>query len=485
MSTTVRRSATGESGTPGPSTPAAASSASSGGSGAGAGAGGRRRWRFDPIRFGLATVNKLAQSPALDRFNLRKPTEKAVFTLTKTGFATITAASRAFVAGEQREDSVRPATRSQTGVFDLTPTDDQRELAEVVGAFAAERVRPAAEAADTACETPLEILGTAAELGIAQIGVPDELGGLSDERSAVSNVLVAEALAHGDLGIAVACLAPAAVSSALSLWGTAEQQSTYLPAFVGDTPPAAALTVLEPRPAFDPLVLSTTAVRTPGGFRLDGVKSLVPLATRAELFVVGAQVPGEGPALFVVESSTAGLGVEAEPAMGLRAAGMGRLLLNGVQVPAGARLTGGGSGESTASEVYRSALRLSRLGWCALAVGTGQAVLDYVIPYVNDRQAFGEPISNRQAVAFTVADIAIELEGMRLVTYRAASRAEQGRSYARETALARRLCADKGVFIGSNGVQLLGGHGYVKEHPVERWYRDLRAIGLMEGVVLV
>src|SRR6185503_5825683 len=98
-----------------------------------------------------------------------------------------------------------------------------------------------------------------------------------------------------------------------------------------------------------------------------------------------------------------------------------------------------------------------------------------------DRVAFGEPISHRQAVAFAVADIAIELEGMRLVTYRAAARAEQGLSYARETALARRLCSDKGMLIGSSGVQLLGGHGYVKEHPVERWYRDLRAIGLMEG----
>jgi len=134
---------------------------------------------------------------------------------------------------------------------------------------------------------------------------------------------------------------------------------------------------------------------------------------------------------------------------------------------------------------YRECVRLARLGWCALAVGTGKAVLDYVIPYVNDRVAFGEPVSHRQGVAFTVADMAIELEGMRLVTYRAAGRAEQGKPYAREVALARKLCADKGMFLGSAGVQLLGGHGYVKEHPVERWYRDLRAIGVAEGIVLV
>ncbi len=145
-----------------------------------------------------------------------------------------------------------------------------------------------------------------------------------------------------------------------------------------------------------------------------------------------------------------------------------------------AALLGGGSRDG-----YADCVRLSRLGWCALAVGTAKAVLDYVIPYVNDRVAFGEPVSHRQGVAFKVADIGIELEGMRLATYRAASRAEQGMPFARETALARKLCVDKGMGIGSDGVQLLGGHGYVKEHPVERWYRDLRAIGVAEGVVLV
>jgi alkylation response protein AidB-like acyl-CoA dehydrogenase len=108
-----------------------------------------------------------------------------------------------------------------------------------------------------------------------------------------------------------------------------------------------------------------------------------------------------------------------------------------------------------------------------------------VIPYVKDRTAFGEPISNRQAVAFTVANIAIELDGMRLLTYRAAARADQGSDFAREAALARRLCSERGMQIGSDGVQLLGGHGYVKEHPVERWYRDLRAGGLMEGVLVI
>ena len=143
------------------------------------------------------------------------------------------------------------------------------------------------------------------------------------------------------------------------------------------------------------------------------------------------------------------------------------------------------SSGATDGTTYAECVRLSRLAWCALAVGTGQAVLDYVTPYVKEREAFGEPVAHRQSVAFMVADIAIELQAMRLLTYKAAGRVAAGKDVAREIGLARQLCASKGMQIGLDGVQLLGGHGFVKEHPVERWYRDLRAIGVMEGGVLV
>jgi alkylation response protein AidB-like acyl-CoA dehydrogenase len=287
---------------------------------------------------------------------------------------------------------------------------------------------------------------------------------------------MSEALAQGDMGIAVACLAPAAVSTALSLWGNADQQATYLHEFVGENVPAAALALLEPRPLFNPFELQTTARRDGDGFVLNGVKSLVPRAADSELFIVAAQFE-DAPALFIVEPGGAGLSIEPEPAMGIRAAATGRLLLENVKLPADAQLGDAGA--------FAECVQLGRLAWCALAVGTGQAVLDYLIPYVNERKAFGEPISHRQAVAFTVANVAIELDGMRLATYRAASRIDQGLSFAREIALARRLCAERGMGIGSDGVQMLGGHGYVKEHPVERWYRDLRAAGVMEGGLLV
>ncbi|MFA5939317.1 MAG: acyl-CoA dehydrogenase family protein [Sinimarinibacterium sp.] len=433
---------------------------------------------------GLRAINRFAGLPVMDRLGLRTPAQKALYHGAKLGFRSVGAVGRGFQATQKLLKPARlsPGSGGQ-GQFDLTPTDEQQMLREAALSFALERMRPAAQAADGTCAAPAEILAGINELGIGQLSIPESLGGVGGERSAIANALIAEALAQGDMGLAVAALAPVAVSTALVLWGDEMQQATYLPAFVGERPPAAALAILEPRPLFDPLELQTRARRSGEGFVLDGVKSLVPRGAQAELFIVAAQLEGAGPAptpaLFIVESSSAGLSVEAEPAMGLRAAATTRLHLNGVKLPAAA-LIGGGD-----IELYRDCVRLSRLGWCALAVGAAQAALDYLIPYVNERVAFGEPISHRQSVAFAVANIGIELEGMRLATWRAASRAEQGLDFAREAAIARRLCADKAVIIGSDAVQLLGGHGFVKEHPVERWYRDLRAAGVMEGVVLV
>ncbi len=433
----------------------------------------------DPIGYAVAAMNRLAQSDLLDRLGLRKQAEQAVFTVTRGGFRTATTAGRAFArAGRQGRDGQRAITAAPRGVFDLTPTEDEQVLVDVVAELASEIVRPAAAAADVACAAPPEVLTAANEIGLPLLGVPESLGGISEERAVMAGTLVAEALAKGDLGLAVAMLAPGAVATAIATWGTDAQQQTYLPAFTGDDVAAAALALTEPRPLFDALEPQTTVSRDGDDLVLNGVKSMVPRGADAELFAVGARLDGQN-VLVIVESGTSGLSLEADPAMGVRAASMTTLELDGVRVPAGNLL---GSADGT---TYAECVRLSRLAWCALSVGVGQAVLDYVTPYVQQRRAFGEPIAHRQSVAFMVADIAIELQAMRLLTWKAASRAAAGKDVARDVALARKLCADKGMQIGLDGVQLLGGHGFVKEHPVERWYRDLRAISIMEGGVLV
>ncbi len=413
----------------------------------------------------LRGLNKLAGTDIIDRAKLRKPLERVIYSGSKNGFRAAGAASRTFSAATRLGQPKRLSTRPSTGLFDLTPDDEQQMLQESFRDFAADVVRKAAGKADIDTAAPKALLDQAAELGLTMLGVPEELGGAVSERSAVTTVLIAEALAHGDMGIATAALAPSAVASAISLWGNADQQAKYLPALVADDAPAAALAILEPQPLFDPFALRTTAT---GGV-LNGTKSLVPRAAEAELFVVAA-----GEQLYLLESGAEGVFVESDPAMGVRAAATGRLILQDVRAePLGT------------PDDYREAVQRARLAWCAVTVGCAQAVLDYVIPYVNERVAFGEPISHRQSVAFSVSDIAIEVEGMRLATYRAASLADQGKPFAKEVALARQLCATKGMKVGSDGLQLLGGHGYTREYPVERWYRDLRAAGVMEGGLLV
>src|SRR3954447_1484441 len=300
---------------------------------------GRNRRRRDVMGVGLAALNRLAGVGAIDRLRLRAPIERAVYQGSKVGFRGLGAANRRFAAVQQRNEPERAHLAPARDLFDLTPTDEQRMMVDATREFAAEQLRPVAASADADCAAPDTLVKrSVTELGVPLVAVPEVLGGLAAERCATTGALVAEALAHGDMGLAVACLAPAAVSTALALWGDESQQATYLPAFVGDDVPAAALAVVEPRPLFDPFALRTTATRTPGGgFRLAGTKSLVPRAATAELFIVAAQLE-DSPALFIVESGTKGVHVEADPAMGIRAASTGRLILADVDVPAAARL---------------------------------------------------------------------------------------------------------------------------------------------------
>lgn len=442
---------------------------------------GAQPYKRSPIGTAMRALTAITGSEFADKYKLREPINRVAYEATKTGFKTLGAANRAFTQASGGGTPERPVV-SPKGYFNLTPDDEQSMIAETVRDFATEILRPAAYDADNAASAPEELVKRSAELGITMINVPEAFDGAAAERGVVTNALVAEAMAYGDMGLALPLLAPSGVATTLTNFGTDAQQKTYLPDFAGEDVPASAVVIAEPRPLFDAFNLHTKATRVPSGYRLDGVKSFVPNAGSAELFLVGAVLDGR-PALFIVESDTAGLSVEADPGMGLRAAGMGRLVLDKVSVPATAIV--GGDDLDDAAAAYTDVVRLSRLGWSALATGTAKAVLDYVIPYVNEREAFGEPISNRQAVAFMVATMATEIDGIRLVTLRGASRAEQGMSFAREAALARKLTIDKGLQIGLDGIQLLGGHGFTKEHPVERWYRDLRGAGIGEGIVVL
>lgn len=413
----------------------------------------------------LAVLNRVAQADWPDRLKLRKPFEKLLYAGSRTGFRLVS---------QRAAKQAPPRLADPDGLFDLSLSDEQRMLVEMLEGFAAEVLRPAAHDADASASLPAALLKQAFELGLSHYGVSEVHGGMAGERTVVTNALIAEALARGDLSLAAALLVPLSAANCIRRWASAEQQAHWLPAFVAeDGPPPIAIAVGEPQLLADPGELRTVARRRAGHYVLSGEKCLVIRGLEAPQLLVAAQA-SDGPALFLVDAAAKGVERRAEPAMGLKAAGTARIRLKGVKVGAERRL---------AAETfdYRTFLDLSGLAWCALALGAAQAALDYVIGYCNEREAFGEPISHRQGVAFLVADIAIELDAMRLMVWRACALAERGQAFHREAYLARLLCAEKAMKIGTDTVQLLGGHGFTQEHPAERWYRDLRAVAILAG----
>ena len=370
------------------------------------------------------------------------------------------------------------STTAQELIFDVTLSDDQRMNRDTVQRFAEAEIRAQAKEADEAATTPENFFQKTLDLGLTLMPIPEALGGAGVNRSPVSNVLNAEDLSHGDLSLALGTLSPLAFVNTVLDQGNEAQKEKYLPLFCGEKFVAATTALQEPRATFEPTEPACTATRTDTGFTLNGTKSLVPLGCEAQLMLVVANLENEGPAAFIIEGNPAGMTATPESNMGLRAIQTATVEFADMQLEPSALL---GDGLFNLQRF----IDLSRIGICALAVGTCQAVLDYVKEYCNERIAFGEPITNRQSVAFMIADIAIELDAMRLMTWRAASRAEQGLDFHEQAYLAKVFCAEHAMKIGTDGVQLLGGHGFCREHPVEQWYRNLRAIAILEGAVSV
>ena len=359
----------------------------------------------DPIGFAVAGLRKLSQSPALDRLGVRKQTEQVVFTVTRSGFKTIAATSRAFKKkGKRGVPGVRVPNAIPQGVFDLTPSEDEQMLVDVVTEFAAEVVRPAAAEADEACAAPDELLKSSLEIGLPILGVPEELGGISETRSAVAGTLVAEALAKGDLGLAVAALAPGSVATALGLWGTDEQQQTYLPAFTEGSVPAAAFALNEDKVLFDVLSPSTTA--DPDRRRLRPQRRQVAGRPRCRGRALRRRCRPRRQAGRCSWSSPRPTGSHRVRAVD----GRTRRLADQADPDRREGPGSGGPRRDRRLDLHRVpyASRASPGARCRSAWRRRSSTTSK--PYCNERVAFGEPITHRQAVAFMIADIAIELE---------------------------------------------------------------------------
>jgi len=363
--------------------------------------------------------------------------------------------------------------------FELS--EEQQMIRDTVGAFAREQIRPAARAADESGEIPAALVAQAWQLGLVQGPIPESLGGNGDTRLAMTGALIAEELAYGDLAIAAHVLAPRLLVFPLLEMGTDEQRARHLKRFTGADFAAGSAGLMEPRWDFDPTAMTTLARHDGNGFVLDGAKCMVAVAAGSETLLIWAASAGsdrvDG---FLVARDTPGLSVgEREQNMGLKALETYPVELKGCRLDAEARLGAEGVAD------FRRATSQSRLAMAAMGVGLAHAAFDYARDYARERKAFGVPIATKQAVAFMLADMAIEIDAARLLVWEAAWRLDRGEDAHRESYLARNYVAASALKVADNAVQVLGGHGYIREHPVEMWLRNARGLSAIEGLATV
>ncbi len=324
-----------------------------------------------------------------------------------------------------------------------------------------------------------DIIQATWEMGASISGVPEKYGGYGAKSSPIENCIILEELAYGDMAYAIQASLPSLFIQPLLLFGTQAQQKKYLPNYCYEKYNACSLAFNEPWFGFDANDLKTTAVKNNGEYILDGEKCFVPLAEEATHFLVAANLDGKNQ-LFILEKGNEGIQIsDREKNLGLYGLPTNQMQLVGCRIPAADRV-----GEDNGCDFARF-LQGTRVGLCAIAVGLCRAALDFVKRYAKERIQFGEPIAHRQAVAFMIAEMAYELDAMRLLNWKAASRLEAGKDAARDSYLAKLFAGEKAMKICDYGVQILGGHGYIRESPVERYYRNSRGISILECMATV
>jgi acyl-CoA dehydrogenase len=357
-------------------------------------------------------------------------------------------------------------------MIDFQPTDEQQLVIDTVRQFARSEIRPVARECEEAAKLPEKVLAAAHELGLVANALPESAGG-GGERSAVTGALIAEELAWGDLAIALAILSPGLTALPIAQWGD-DRQREALARFVGSSFVPGSLAIVEPRFDSDAFRPATTARRDGDAYVLDGAKCFVPwIEGGGETLVLASE--GGAPALFVVPRETGGLRAERERNMGIAALPTAELTLSGVRVPASARL---------ASDV-RTLVAQGRVAMAAMAVGVARAAFETARDYAKERQVFGVPVATKQAIAFKLADMAIEIDGARLLAWEAAWKLDQGQDATREALLARRQAARVALEVADGAVQVLGGHGYIRDYLPELHLRNARGFASFEALALV
>jgi len=364
-------------------------------------------------------------------------------------------------------------------MFSFEPTDEQKMLVDAIGRYAENDLRAQAHEADEGKQFDQNTIEKGWEMGFLQASIPEAYAGFG-ERSAVTGVLATEAMAWGDLAGALAVMAPGLFALPVLLAGDEAQKQEYLPPVIeGEWLPYTAA-LIEPYYDFDPNELRCTAVEDGDSYVINGEKTYVPFAADAPEMIVYARC-GQATQGFIVPASTTGLEVgERQSLLGLGALPLYPLRLNGVRLPISNRL-GGREGHD-----FAPILSASRLALAGMALGLSRAALEYASSYARDRDVFGVKVAQKQAIAFMIAEMATEIEAIRLLTWEAAWMLDGGNPEAAKHAyLAHTGATDMAMMVTDRAVQILGGHGYIREHPVELWMRNGRAIASMTGLAIL
>jgi butyryl-CoA dehydrogenase len=361
--------------------------------------------------------------------------------------------------------------------FSLTP--EQELIRDSARAFCEREILPNARDWDRAEELPRELVPKLAQTGYLGATIAEEYGGMGLDT--VSYCLLIEELGRADSSVrGIVSVNLALVGKTIAKWGTDEQKSEWLPQLAsGSALGCYALT--EPGSGSDPASLATRAERDGGDWLLSGSKLFITLGTWAGLALVFARSGGEGGrglTCFLVPTSTDGYSATSiKGKLGLRAQDTAEVFLDRVRVPESSRLGAEGDG----FKVAMSALDDGRISLAAGCVGIAQGCLDACVKYAGERHQFGKPISSFQLVQELLADMAVELDAARLLSWRAAFLADSGERHTLESSVAKYYASEASVRAANAAVQVHGGYGYVDEYPVGKYLRDARVTTLYEG----
>ncbi len=366
--------------------------------------------------------------------------------------------------------------------MDYLLTDFQKEIRDLAWEITQEKVIPVAAELDEKNEFPREIMNVLAQSDFFRLFVPEEYGGLVENGKGMLELcLVTEQLARGCGGVAVTYAATALGIFPVILYGNEEQKKKYLPRIADGT--LAAFAVTEPAAGSDISVIQTTARKEGDYYVLNGTKHFITNGGEADIYVVIAMTNkakgARGASAFIIEKGTPGFEFgKKEDKMGIRASATRELIFNDCKVPKENLLGREGMGFIITLKTFD----MSRPGVAAQALGIAQGAFDVALDYVRKREQFGRPISSFQGIQWMLADMATKIEAARALIYSTARMADSGiTNIAKESAMAKMFASDVAMEVTTNAVQLLGGYGYMKEYPVEKFMRDAKITQIYEG----